>query len=54
MTYEIRIAISDESYVDDLIISLVRQGYSVYYNPDDKMVCYTTEEDGVYKVKETG
>jgi hypothetical protein len=41
--YEVAIVVLDENYVDTLIVSLVRQGYDVYYNAEDKKVCYTMD-----------
>ncbi len=49
--YGVAIKVLDEGYVDQLIISLVRQGYAVYYNSDEKVVCYTAEEDEITKIK---
>ncbi len=50
--YEISINIVDSDYIDSLIIALVRQGYDVYYNPDDNVVCYTTEEGEIQEIGE--
>lgn len=52
MRYEISIQISDKEYIDSLIVSLVRQGYNVYFNEEENVVCFTTAEDGVYRIQE--
>jgi len=49
--YELAINVLDEKYVDDLIVSLVRQGYSVYYNDEEKRVCCTVTDDELTKLK---
>jgi hypothetical protein len=43
--HELKLHILDEEYVDSLIVSLVRQGYSVYYNATEKVVCFTIIDD---------
>jgi hypothetical protein len=48
--YELKLGIIDEDYADDLIIALVRQGYSVYYNADEKLVCCTITDDDITEV----
>ncbi len=45
--YELAIQILDPKYVNQLIVALVHQGYSVYYNEDEKVVCCTVSEDEV-------
>lgn len=50
--YEVAITIMDKSQVDPLIIGLVRQGYSVYYNEDESVLCYTTTGDEVTEVSD--
>ena len=50
MRYEITINIIDPSYVDKLVVALVRQGYDVYYNDDDKKVCFNTDESELTKL----
>jgi hypothetical protein len=50
--YEVSINILDESYVDRLIISLARQGYAPYYNPDERVVCFTADGGEVRKLEE--
>ena len=40
--YEVAINITDNNYIDILVISLVRQGYEVYYNDDEDIVCFKT------------
>jgi len=42
--YELTIGIIDSNYTDSLIVALVRQGYSVYYNSDSNDVCITVQE----------
>lgn len=51
--YEITIKILDEKYINDLIISLVRQGYEVYYNNEDfskGTIHFITNEEEVIKI----
>ncbi len=50
-SYEIAIQILDKDYVDTLIVSLVHQGYSVYYNDNENVVCFTTHGDEVTELK---
>jgi hypothetical protein len=49
--YEVAINISDNDYIDTLVISLVRQGYEVYYNDDENKVCFKTYDEEVREVK---
>ena len=49
--YEIRISILNKDYVDNLIVSLVRQGYDVYLNEDDNLVCFITSEEEIQEIK---
>jgi len=49
--YEISIHILDESYVDQLVTALVRQGHNVYYNADEKAVCFMATDEGVQKLE---
>lgn len=49
--YEVAIKITDESYIDTLIVSLVRQGYDVYYNKEESVVCFKTYDDEVTEIK---
>jgi len=49
--YELSIHVSDANYVDDLIISLVRQGYNVYYNSDENVVCCTIADEELIEIK---
>ena len=49
--YEIAIKIEDKNYVDSLIVSLVRQGYEVYYNKDEDVVCFKTYDEEVTEIK---
>jgi len=48
--YEVAINILNKDYVDDLIVALVRQGYSVYFNDDSDKVCFEAPEDEVTKL----
>lgn len=51
--YELRLNIIGDTYIDQLIVALVRQGYSVYYNADDNVVCTTVDDDDdLEKLKE--
>jgi len=43
--FELSINIIDKSYTDQLIVSLVRQGYAVYYNEDTNKVCFETNDE---------
>ena len=53
MRCEIKIDVLDETYIDTLIVSLVRQGYSVYYRKEDRCVCFTCDyDDTVAVIKE--
>ena len=47
--FEVVITILDEKYTDQLIVALVRQGYAVYFNNEEKhqKVCFTTTEEEV-------
>jgi hypothetical protein len=49
--YEIAINIIDKNYIDSLIVALVRQGYNVYYNEDENVVCFTAMNDEVTQIK---
>jgi len=51
--YEVALKISDEKYVDSLIIALVRQGYEVYYNSEEGkgLVCFKTYDEEVTEIK---
>jgi hypothetical protein len=49
--YEIAINILDKEYVDDLIVALARQGYNVYLNAEDGVVCFTATDEEVTEVK---
>lgn len=52
MRYELSIEIIDEKYADSLAIALVRQGYNVYYNADEKKLCFTICDDNLQKLKD--
>ena len=49
--YEVAIKIDDNDYIDTLVISLVRQGYEVYYNDDEDVVCFKTYDEEVREIK---
>lgn len=49
--YEVAININNKKYIDSLVVSLVRQGYEVYYNKDEGKVCFKTYDDEVREVK---
>ena len=49
--HEVAIKIDDNDYIDTLVISLVRQGYEVYYNDDENKVCFKTYDEEVREVK---
>lgn len=56
--YEVAIKILDKEYIDQLIVALVRQGYSVYYNDESDsgkpVVCFTAnDEEEITEIKET-
>ena len=51
MRHEVSINIMDEDYVDGLIISLVHQGYEVYYNKQENCVCFLVHEDEINFIK---
>lgn len=49
--YEVAIEIIDEKYIDSLVVSLVRQGYEVYYIQEDDIVCFKTYGKEVREIK---
>lgn len=49
--YEVRLGILNEEYVDILIVALTRQGYDVYLNQEEKVVCFTATEDDIEEIK---
>jgi len=49
--YEVAIDIDKPEHVDALILGLVHNGYAVYYNADDKKLCFTATDEGVMEVK---
>ena len=51
--YEVAIDISRPEHVDAMILGLVHNGYSVYYNDDEKKLCFTATEEDVKELKET-
>ena len=48
--YEIAIAILNKDYIDSLIVALVRQGYNVYLNEEDGVICFTATDEDVTKL----
>lgn len=48
--YELKIEILNKNYIDQLIVSLVRQGYDVYLNEDDNIVCFTISEESLTEI----
>ena len=52
MRHEVAIKILDKNYVDNLTVALVRQGYSVYFNEEDNVVCFTVDEQELTEIKE--
>jgi len=55
MRYELSINILDKKYTDTLIIGLVRQGYSVYYNDEwekSPCVCFAIDEGELTELPE--
>ena len=51
MKYELKINILDKNYTDQLITALVRQGYAVYYNEDENVVCFEITDDELTKLE---
>ena len=49
--YEVAITILNKDYIDSLIVALVRQGYSVYLNEEDNVVCFEATDEDVIKLK---
>jgi len=49
--YEIKIEILNKDYVDSLIVSLCRQGYDVYFNKEDNVVCFTIMDEDLTEIK---
>ncbi len=54
MSFEISIKIIDNEYIDPLILSLVHQGYSVYFNKEEEVVCFSATEEEVTEIKRRG
>jgi len=48
--YEMRINILDKNYIDSLIVALVRNGNSVYFNSEENVVCYTVSEEDIEEI----
>jgi hypothetical protein len=49
--YELKLGVLNKNYVDTLIVSLVRQGYNVYYNEEEKVICCTITDDELQEIK---
>jgi hypothetical protein len=49
--YELSIEILNKDYVDQLIVALVRQGYNVYLNEEEGVVCCTITDDELIELK---
>lgn len=52
--FELKIEILNEDYVNELIVSLVRQGYSVYLNETDNIICCTITENELTEIVDKG
>jgi len=52
MKYEIAIKMQDNSQLDALIVGLVKQGYAVYYNEEEGVLCFTTTDEEVTELEE--
>ena len=50
--YEIRLHINDKKYIDSLVVSLVRQGYEVWFDEGEDVVCFKTYDDEVRKIEQ--
>ena len=50
--YELRIKILDPHYVDDLVITLARQGYAPYISERGELVCFDIDENEMIEIKE--
>lgn len=48
--YEICLHVNDKKYIDSLVVSLVRQGYEVYFDNEEELVCFKTYGDEVTKI----
>ena len=48
--YEICLHINNRKYVDSLLVALARQGYEVYLNDEEEVVCFKTYDDEVKKI----
>lgn len=51
--YELKINILNKSYVNQLIVALVRQGYDVYLNEEENVVCFTIREEDLTEIEYT-
>ena len=51
--YEVALTIINEEYTDLLAVGLIRQGYTVYLNEEEKKLCFSATEDDVTEIKET-
>lgn len=48
--YQILLKITDKESVDSLILGLVKQGYSVSYDEEEKCVAFLTRENEVFRI----
>lgn len=48
--YEVRIRILNKHYIDNLIVALARQGYDVYYNENEEVVCFSLQKDELTEI----
>ena len=51
--YEVALGIINEDYTDLLTVGLIRQGYNVYYNEEEKKLCFSATGEDVTEIKET-
>jgi len=49
--FELSMRVLDKEYVDTLIVSLVHQGYDIYYNAEEGVVCMTIDESELIEIK---
>jgi hypothetical protein len=49
--YEISLHIENKKYVDVLMVALARQGYEVYLNEEEGVVCFKTYDDEVKQIE---
>lgn len=51
MLYELQIKIRDRDYLDDLIVSLARQGFAPYISEDNDKLCINVYDSDLIEVK---